>query len=74
MQFQLRLKVRFDDRLINVVRSPYSEILFLHLKDTLCVVVDLWGAYPLSCHKFALFREQSQNKLGNETSESVDGS
>ena len=67
LQFQLRLKVRFHDRLINVVRSLYSEILFLRLKDTLCVV-DLCGAYPLSCHKFASFREQSQNKLGNETS------
>ena len=40
---------------------------------TLCVV-DLCGAYPLSCHKFALFSEQSQKKLGNEMSESVDGS
>ena len=53
------------------MRSFYSEILILRLKAALCVA-DLCGAETGSSHKLASFG--LQKKLGNETSESVDGS
>ena len=53
------MKIRFRDRLINVVRSLYSETLILRLKATLCVV-DLRGAQLRSSHKLVPFSEQSR--------------
>ena len=53
------MKIRFRDRLINVVRSLYSETLILRLKATLCVV-DLRGTQLRSSHKLVPFSEQSR--------------